>query len=279
MLKLISSLSEYNDLYSKYVVQKKLSGYTNFFINKDNLTTYIVQQKIKYTVLDNVLFLFVDQDEFYKMYFFGFHDKIEKIPEVDKEICCDIYEQHKNDVRIRYIHEVLKNNKFVINKTYEQVRLSYGNLNKMVSKYLNKNIKKLQKENLVFSDVKAEDSSRVEFLIKDNMGIYNKLSIEDESLQNQIKNHNIVGIYDRDNLIAMYYFTEKASRAIVHKNYRGRNLSVLLRMYFANQGRWKNSSKICYDWVGLSNVSSKIAFERLFAVYTGKIKYRYIRVI
>lgn len=279
MLKVINSLSEYNDLYNKYVGQRKLSGYTNFFVNKDKLTVYIVQHKIKYAVLEDVLFLFVDQDEFYKMYFLGLHDKVNRIPKADKSICCDIYEQHKNDTHIKYIHEIFQNNQFIIDEAYEQVRLSYGSLNKIVSKYLNKNIKKLKKENLVFSDVRLEDCFQVETLIKENMGIYNKLSIEDESLQNQIRNHNVVGVYDKDDLIAVYYFTEKAGRVIVKKNYRGKNLSVLLRMYFAIQSRWNNSSRVCYGWVGSSNISSKIAFERLFAVYTGKIKYRYIKKI
>ena len=119
----------------------------------------------------------------------------------------------------------------------------------------------------------------MERLIVDYMGKYNKLSIEDEDWQEQIRDNNVVGIYVADNLIAVYYFTEKASRIVVEKNYRGQNLSVYLRMHFASQIRWESSSKNQYDWAEADNIFTKITFAKLFAIYTGKTKYRYVKTI
>ena len=127
--------------------------------------------------------------------------------------------------------------------------------------------------------VSLNDKSEVERLIVDYMGKYNKLSIEDEDWQEQIRDNNVVGIYVADNLIAVYYFTEKASRIVVEKNYRGQNLSVYLRMHFASQIRWESSSKNQYDWAEADNISTKITFAKLFAIYTGKTKYRYVKTI
>ena len=148
-----------------------------------------------------------------------------------------------------------------------------------VSKYLEENKWKLYENNMRIGTVSLNDKSEVEQLIVDYMGKYNKLSIEDEDWQEQIRNNNVVGIYVADNLIAVYYFTEKASRIVVGKNYRGQNLSVYLRMYFASQIRWAISSKNQYDWAEANNISTKITFAKLFAIYTGKIKYRYVKTI
>ena len=159
------------------------------------------------------------------------------------------------------------------------MRLSYGNLHTISFKYLEENKWKLYENNMRIGTVSLNDKSEMEQLIVDYMGKYNKLSIEDEDWQEQIRNNNVVGIYVADNLIAVYYFTEKASRIVVGKNYRGQNLSVYLRMYFASQIRWAISSKNQYDWAEANNISTKITFAKLFAIYTGKIKYRYVKTI
>lgn len=127
-------------------------------------------------------------------------------------------------------------------------------------------------------NISCDEKDKFEQLVINNMGKYNGLSIEDEIWEEQIKNSNVVGIYVLDKLIAAYYFTEKAGRIVVEKAYRGKNLSVLLRMYFAAQNRWKNSSKNHYDWVERNNMASKITFEKLCAVYTGKVKDRYVKI-
>lgn len=99
-------------------------------------------------------------------------------------------------------------------------------------KYLEENKWKLYENNMRIGTVSLNDKSEVEQLIVDYMGKYNKLSIEDEDWQEQIRNNNVVGIYVADNLIAVYYFTEKASRIVVGKNYRGQNLSVYITYVF-----------------------------------------------
>lgn len=124
--------------------------------------------------------------------------------------------------------------------------------------------------------VSPDDKSAVEKLIADNIGEYNGFSVEDDDWGKQVKNENVVGLYHDEELIAVHYFTPKASRGIVANKYRGKNLSVLLRMYFASQKRWEDSTANQYDWVGVDNISSKKAFEKLLAIYTGKVKYRYI---
>ena len=131
---------------------------------------------------------------------------------------------------------------------------------------------------MYIKNLNYDDKDKFEQIVINNIGMYDGLSIEDELWEEQIKNNNVVGIYILDNLIAVYYFTEKASRIIVEKDYRGKNLSVLLRMYFAAQNRWKNSSKNHYDWVERNNMASKITFEKLCAVYTGKVKDRYVKI-
>ena len=235
MLKTIKSLSEYEQLYNEYVTEGHVRGYLNYFISKKNISAYINEEKIKYAVVDGTLFLFADQGNYYKMYFWRLTAKTKSLPDADKEICCDIYEQQNN--------------------------------------------RKLYENNMRIGTVSLNDKSEVEQLIVDYMGKYNKLSIEDEDWQEQIRNNNVVGIYVADNLIAVYYFTEKASRIVVGKNYRGQNLSVYLRMYFASQIRWAISSKNQYDWAEANNISTKITFAKLFAIYTGKIKYRYVKTI
>lgn len=279
MLKTIKSLSEYEQLYKEYVTEGHVRGYLNYFISKKNISAYINEEKIKYAVVDGTLFLFADQGNYYKMYFWRLTAKTKSLPDADKEICCDIYEQQNNNFTVNVLHQLFIENNYECKQKYEQVRLSYGNLHTISFKYLEENKWKLYENNMRIGTVSLNDKSEVEQLIVDYMGKYNKLSIEDEDWQEQIRNNNVVGIYVADNLIAVYYFTEKASRIVVGKNYRGQNLSVYLRMYFASQIRWAISSKNQYDWAEANNISTKITFAKLFAIYTGKIKYRYVKTI
>ena len=69
MLKTIKSLSEYEQLYNEYVTEGHVRGYLNYFISKKNISVYINEEKIKYAVVDGTLFLFADQGNYYKMYF------------------------------------------------------------------------------------------------------------------------------------------------------------------------------------------------------------------
>lgn len=279
MLKIINSLQEYEQLYSRYVTEKNIRGHINYFISKNNLSAYINDGKVKYDVVDETLFLFVDQSDYYKMYFWGITPNTRNLPVADKDICCDIYEQRDNDLNVTFLHQLLIRNNYECKQKYEQVRLSYGKLHTISFKYLEENKRKLLESNMHIGTVGINDKHQVDQLIINNMGKYNKLSVEDEDWKQQIDNHNVVGIYVLEELIAMYYFTEKASRAIVEKSYRGQNLSVYLRMYFASQSRWLNSLKNQSDWAESDNISTKVALEKLFAIYTGKIKYRYVKEI
>lgn len=278
MLKAIDSLSEYENLYSRYVISKKVSAYTNLFINKRKLCSYIKDKRIKYSVINGSLFLFVNEYDYYKLYFYGIDINFEKLPIMDKNVCCDVY-LHKNNLsRADFFNKLFINNSFMQIGRYEQVRLCYGNLHDAACKYLEGNKWKLTKYNMHIKNISCDEKDKFEQLVINNMGKYNGLSIEDEIWEEQIKNSNVVGIYVLDKLIAAYYFTEKAGRIVVEKAYRGKNLSVLLRMYFAAQNRWKNSSKNHYGWVERNNMASKITFEKLCAVYTGKVKDRYVKI-
>lgn len=279
MLTIIKSLSEYEQLYSKYVTERNVRGYINYFISKNNISTYINDERIKYDVIDETLFLFVDQDDYYKMYFWGLNTNIRNLPVVDKEICCDVYEQQNNNFSVASLHQLFIENNYECKQKYEQVRLSYGHLHTISFKYLEENKWKLTESNMYIRTVGVNDKHKVEQLIINNMGKYNGLSIEDGKWEEQVKNNNVVGIYISKMLIAVYYFTEKAGRIVVEKSYRSKNLSVYLRMYFASQRRWLNSSKNQYGWAEADNISTKITFEKLFAIYTGKIKYRYVKTI
>lgn len=279
MLKTVKSLSEYEQLYNQYVTEGHMRGYLNYFISKKNISTYINEEKIKYAVVDETLFLFADQGNYYKMYFWSLTAKTKILPDADKEICCDIYEQQNNNFTVNVLHQLFIGNNYVCKQKYDQVRLSYGHLHTISFKYLEDNRWKLTEFNMHIGTVGVNEKHKVEQLIINNMGKYNGLSIEDGNWEEQVKNNNVVGIYISKRLIAVYYFTEKASRIVVEKSYRGKNLSVYLRMYFASQSRWMNSSKNQYDWAEADNISTKIAFEKLFAIYTGKIKYRYVKTI
>lgn len=276
MLKTINSLNEYEKLYNDYVICRNIRGYTNLFINQVNLPEYIAIGKVKYEIINNTLFIVIDEGDFYRLYFCGLTNYVKKIPSLKKDICCDVYEQKKSDANIKFVHDFLLQNGFKCQQKYEQVRLFYGFLNKISALYLEKNNKKLSKNSMTIKTVNISDKEYAEELIEKYMGKYNKLSIEDECWNEQVKNNNIVGVYVHEKLIAIYYYTSKAGRIIVDSNYRGKNLSVLLRMYFASQKRWENSTKNQYDWVGVDNISSKKAFAKLLAIYTGKIKYRYV---
>lgn len=276
MLKTIESIIEYRALYNKYVVLNKAKGITNFFVNERNIIAFINDRRIKFDVVDGALFLFVEENDYYKMYFYGLTTEVRQLPAADKNICCDIFDQKENKTHV-FLYNLFLNNNFVCKQKYEQVRLCYGKLHKIALGYLEKNKWKLEEHNMRIAKLKLTEKLEFEQFVIDNMGQYDGFSIEDPDWEEQIKNNNVVGIYILDKLIAAYYFTEKAGRVIVEKKYRGRNLSVLLRMYFAAQKRWSNSSKNQYGWVEENNISSKKTFEKLFAVYTRKIKYRYLR--
>lgn len=257
---------------------KKISAYTNLFINKGKICSYIKDKRIMYSIIDGSLFLFVNEYDYYKLYFYGININLKKLPAVDKNICCDVYLHKNNLLRADFFYKLFVNNSFMQIGRYEQVRLCYGKLYNEACKYLKDNSQKLIKHNMYIKNLNYDDKDKFEQIVINNIGMYDGLSIEDELWEEQIKNNNVVGIYILDNLIAVYYFTEKASRIIVEKDYRGKNLSVLLRMYFAAQNRWKNSSKNHYGWVERNNMASKITFEKLFAVYTGKVKDRYVKI-
>ncbi|WP_299448911.1 hypothetical protein [uncultured Phascolarctobacterium sp.] len=276
MLKIVKNLSEYEKLYTDYIIQKKIRGVTNFFINQNMIPQYIAEVKVKYEVIDNTLFMLIDQGEFYRLYFCGLTSDIGKLPIVDKDVCCDIYEQQKDDVHIAFIHNLLLSRGFVCQQRYDQVRVFYGYLHKLASRYLGKYSRKLSNDGMIMKTVSIDDKTYVEKLIADNMGKYDGLSIEDDDWNEQVKNDNVVGLYVHEKLIAVYYFSTKAGRIIVDSNYRGRNLSVFLRMYFASQKRWESSTKNQYGWAEADNLPSKKTFEKLLAIYTGKRKYRYI---
>ena len=87
MLKTIKSLSEYEQLYNEYVTEGHVRGYLNYFISKKNISAYINEEKIKYAVVDGTLFLFADQGNYYKMYFWRLTAKTKSLPDADKEIC------------------------------------------------------------------------------------------------------------------------------------------------------------------------------------------------
>lgn len=276
MLKTVKTLSEYEKLYTDYIIQRKIRGATNFFVNKKMLPKYIAAEKVKYEVSDGTLFIFIDQGDFYRLYFCGLTNNIKKLPMTDKDVCCDIYEQQKDDIHIAFIHTLLLNRGFICQQRYDQVRLFYGYLHKLSSRYLEKYSRKLSNAGMIMKTVSIDDKKSVEKLIADNMSKYDGLSIEDDDWSEQVKNTNVVGLYVCEKLIAVYYFSTKAGRIIVDSNYRGRNLSVLLRMYFASQKRWEYSTKNQYDWAEADNIPSKRTFEKLLAIYTGKRKYRYI---
>ena len=276
MLKTINSLNEYQKLYNDYVISRKIRGATNFFVNKNIIPEYITERKVKYEVINGTLFILVDQGEFYRLYFCGLTNDVQKLPVADKDVCCDIYEQQKNDIHIAFIHTLLLSSGFICQQRYDQVRLFYGYLHKLSNKYLEKYSRKLSNAGMIMKTVSIDDKKSVEKLIADNMGKYDGLSIEDDDWSEQVKNANVVGLYVREKLIAVYYFSTKAGRIIVDSNYRGKNLSVLLRMYFASQKRWEWSTKNQYDWAEADNLPSKKTFEKLLAIYTGKMKYRYI---
>ena len=128
MLKTIKSLSEYEQLYNEYVTEGHVRGYLNYFISKKNISAYINEEKIKYAVVDGTLFLFADQGNYYKMYFWRLTAKTKSLPDADKEICCDIYEQQNNNFTVNVLHQLFIENNYECKQKYEQVRLSYGNL-------------------------------------------------------------------------------------------------------------------------------------------------------
>ncbi|WP_303167621.1 hypothetical protein [Phascolarctobacterium sp.] len=269
-------MSEYEKLYTDYVVNKKTRGSTNFFVNKNIISKYIYEGKVKCEVVDGALFILIDQGDFYRLYFCGLTNLVQRLPIMDKDVCCDIYEQQKNDTHIIFFHNLLLASGFVCQQKYEQVRLFYGYLHKLSVRYLEKYSKKLSNVGMVMRSVAIDDKKYVEELIADNMGKYNGFSIEDDDWDEQVKKGNVVGLYIYEKLIGVYYFTTKAGRIIVDSDYRGRNLSVILRMYFASQKRWEFSTTNQYDWAEADNISSKRTFEKLLAIYTGKIKYRYV---
>lgn len=193
MLKTIKSLSEYEQLYNEYVTEGHVRGYLNYFISKKNISAYINEEKIKYAVVDGTLFLFADQGNYYKMYFWRLTAKTKSLPDADKEICCDIYEQQNNNFTVNVLHQLFIENNYECKQKYEQVRLSYGNLHTISFKYLEENKWKLYENNMRIGTVSLNDKSEVEQLIVDYMGKYNKLSIEDEDWQEQIRNNNVVG--------------------------------------------------------------------------------------
>lgn len=80
MLKTIKSLSEYEQLYNQYVTEGHVRGYLNYFISKKSISAYINEGKIKYAVVDGTLFLFADQGNYYKMYFWGLTAKTKACP-------------------------------------------------------------------------------------------------------------------------------------------------------------------------------------------------------
>lgn len=276
MLKIINSLSEYEKLYREYVIRKKTSGFTNFYVSKSAVPEYIAHGKIQYDIMGDTLFFLVDQENFYRLYFCGLTNDIRRLPTADKKICCDIYEQRKNDAKSAFIHNLLLNNGFYCRQEYEQVRLCFGFLHNLSDRYLEKHIKKLSRASITMKTVSSGEKNAVEKLITDNIGEYNGFSIEDDDWDEQVKNENVVGLYHDERLIAVHYITPKATRVVVTSKYRGKNLSVLLRMYYASQKRWEDSTQKQYDWVGVDNISSKKAFDKLLAIYTGKVKYRYI---
>lgn len=276
MLKVLNSLSEYEKIYNDFVVNKRIRGVTNFFINKRCFPKYINEGKVRYEVIDNTLFILVDQGEYYRLYYFGMTSDVQDLPATDKDVCCDVYEQQKNDAHTAFLHKILVNNNYICKQEYEQVRLFYGFLHNLSSKYLEKYKKVLLKLNLTMRSVSIDDKAYVENLILNNMSKYDCLSIEDNDWEEQVNNDNVVGLYNDNKIIALYYFSTKAGRIIVDKEYRGKNLSVLLRMYFASQKRWENSTNNQYGWAEANNIPSKKTFEKLFAIYTGKVKYRYV---
>ena len=138
MLKVLNSLSEYEKIYNDFVVNKRIRGVTNFFINKRCFPKYINEGKVRYEVIDNTLFILVDQGEYYRLYYFGMTSDVQDLPATDKDVCCDIYEQQKNDAHTAFLHKILVNNNYICKQEYEQVRLFYGFLHNLSSKYLEK---------------------------------------------------------------------------------------------------------------------------------------------
>ena len=120
-----------------------MRGYLNYFISKKNISAYINEEKIKYAVVDGTLFLFADQGNYYKMYFWRLTAKTKSLPDADKEICCDIYEQQNNNFTVNVLHQLFIENNYECKQKYEQVRLSYGNLHTISFKYLEENKWKL----------------------------------------------------------------------------------------------------------------------------------------
>ena len=278
MLSLVKSVEQYKLVYDKYIWGKQTKNRTNYFVDAKTVLRYVTDNRLKYTVMGQTLFLFVEQGEYYLMFFVGLSPWTARFPSVEKDICCDVFEgaivlePEKGE-----LHQFLEQNGFVCENKYEQVTFSYGKLHTRALDFITNKFWYLNERGLRVGVVRLEDKPEIERLIISQISKYDNIIINDEEWQTEINNENIVGIFDGDILVAFYYFSPKAGRILVKEEYRGHNLSVYLRMYFAAQARWKNSHQNQYDWVEDINLSSKRTFEKLGAVYTGKIKYRYIK--
>lgn len=134
-MKTIATISECEQLYTGHITHKGPKWVTNFFVNKGMLAQYIDEGKVKYEIVDGAPFIFVDQWNFYKLYFFGLTTAVRRVPTADKVVCCDIYEQRKNDTKRSFIHSLLLNSGFSCRQEYEQVRLCYGYLHGLSNRY------------------------------------------------------------------------------------------------------------------------------------------------
>ncbi len=281
-MKTIATLSEYEKLYADYVMYNRLKGATNFFIDTGAIFRYIAEGKVKYEIDGGVLFIFVDEGEFYRLYFCGLTNDTRRTPTADKDVCCDVYEQKKNDTHMEFVHNLLLSSGFICLQEYEQVRFCLGHLHKLSFGYLEKCRKMLSDANMTIGAVAIDERETVEKMIAEMFDRYDRLSIEDGDWEEQVKNGNVVGIYCNEKLIAAYYFAPKGGRIMVSGKYRGKNLSILLRMYFASQKRWEDSAANQHGWMRVGNFSSQKSLDLLFKearehpVYTGKVKLRYV---
>lgn len=221
---------------------------------------------------------FKDEGDFYRVVFAASSGGYLQIPTLDKELCCDLVKIGGETVYEKtHEEQFLYNNGFSLIDCQEQLRFCCGSLHVQAMEKKESILRQLQEMHLQYVRAGIPELKEIRRLIRKEMGRYDAILLNDRALEVEAQKGNIVCLLGVDGIVAAYFCQPYSGWIVVSPDYRGKQLSKMLRLLFIAQKRWADSTENQYDWVSVDNEPSRRCLFSVGAVLTGKVKNRFLK--
>lgn len=271
-MKKISNYFELIDILNSYKKDNNIA-YNNLPFNKRIFENAIDQDKVEYAINEHGLFLFVNENNYYNLFYLLKGDRFNNIS-LGKDILVNenhVLKDLSDDVTI---NTMLLNNGFELESINYQIEINLEKVSEKVAEEKAKNELFLQENGFVVIDANRDFPQEATFLWKK----YLKLT---DVPYDHYNDGNLIYLKKGDSVAAVGWYKNTGAisewrHLVVDEEYRGKNLGSIMN-YLWMERAMAGKAKKGIGWVEKNNKVSDAIHKKLGFYNNGKITIQYVK--